>query len=113
MKKLLLTAVFAVPFIFNAQLMSEDFESYSDGDTLSVVGAANGWGEWSGGTGTSESCTVSSLYAISGANSGKSMEPNDGLWTWPDISSGSVNVSMKLYVPAGTYSFILLSLIHI
>ena len=62
MKKRLLTAVFAVPFIFNAQLMSEDFEGYSDGDTLSVVGAANGWGEWSGGTGTSESCTVCLLY---------------------------------------------------
>ena len=101
MKKLVLTAAFAVPFIFNAQLMSEDFESYSDGDTLSVVGVANGWGEWNGGTGTPESCTVSSMYATSGANSGKSMEPNDGLWSWPDISSGSVNVSMKLYVPVG------------
>ena len=102
MNKLLFTAFFVLPFISNAQLMSEDFESYSDGDILSIVGFSNGWAEWSGGSGTSESCTVSSLNAGSGSNSGISMGPNNGLWTWADISSGSVNVSMKLNVPEGS-----------
>ena len=101
MKKLLLSAAFAVPFIYSAQIMSDDFDSYADGDMLSVVGAANGWGEWSGGSGTAESCTVSSMYSVSGANSGKSVDGNDGLSTWMDITTGSVNVSMNLYVPVG------------
>ena len=97
MKKLLLSAAFAVPFIYSAQIMSEDFDSYADGDSLSVVGAANSWSDWNGQT----SCTVSSMYAASGANSGKSMGGNDGLWTWTDITTGSVTVSMNLYVPVG------------
>ena len=101
MKKLLLSAAFAVPFIYSAQLMSDDFDSYADGEMLSVVGAANGWGEWSGGSGTAESCTVSSMYAVSGTNSGKSMDGNDGLWTWADISTGKISFSANLYVPVG------------
>ena len=101
MKKLLLSAAFAVPFIYSAQMMSEDFDSYADGDMLSVVGTANGWGEWGGGSGTAESCTVSSMYAVSGTNSGKSIDGNDGLWTWTDITTGKITVSMNLYVPVG------------
>ncbi len=103
MKKLLLSAAFAVPFMMSAQttLMSENFDSYADGDMLSVVGTANGWGEWSGGSGTTESCTVSSMYAASAPNSGRSADPNDGLWSWADISTGTVKLSMSTYVPAG------------
>jgi len=103
MKKLLLSAAFAVPFMMSAQstLMSEDFDSYADGDMLSVVGAANGWGEWSGGSGTTESNTVSSMYSASAPNSGRSADPNDGLWTWADVSTGTVKLRMSVYVPAG------------
>jgi hypothetical protein len=48
MKKILLSAAFAVPFLMNAQitLVSEDFESYSDGDVLTDVAGDNGWREW-------------------------------------------------------------------
>ena len=100
MKKILLFAVFFVPFIYSAQ-MSEDFDSYADGDALSVVGAANGWVEWSGGSGTND-CTVSSTYAFSGANSGKSIGGNNGLWTWTDFTEGTIKFSMQLYVPGGS-----------
>ena len=103
MKKILLSTAFAVPFMMSAQttLMSENFDSYSDGDMLSVVGAANGWGEWSGGSGTTESNTVSSMYSSSAPNSGRAADPNDGLWTWTDITAGTIKLSMNTYVPAG------------
>ena len=48
MKKLLLSAAFAVPFLMNAQttLVSEDFDGYSAEALLTEVGSADGWGEW-------------------------------------------------------------------
>ena len=103
MKNPLFTAFFVIPIICNAQFMSEDFDDYSNGDILSIVGASNGWSEWNGGSGTAESCTVSSLHAVSGLNSGQSIGGNWGLWTWTDISNGIINASMKLFVPVGTY----------
>lgn len=103
MKKFLLSAAFAVPFMMNAQttVASEDFDSYADGDMLSVVGVANGWAEWGGGSGTSESNTVSSMYSSSAPNSGHATDPNDGLWTWADVSTGTVILRISVYVPAG------------
>jgi hypothetical protein len=82
-------------------LMEENFDSYADGDMLSVVGAANGWGEWSGGTGTAESCTVSAAIANSAPNSGNTSGANDGLWTWADISTGIIELNMSVYANAG------------
>lgn len=101
MKKLLLSVVFFAPFIYGAQI-SEDFDSYTDAELLSLVGASNGWGEWSGGFGTSESCEVSSMYAFSGVNSGKAIGGDNGLWTWPDFTAGTITFSMQLYVPDGS-----------
>ena len=101
MKKLLLSVAIFIPFIYSSQV-SEDFDSYADGDMLSVAGASNGWGEWSGGSGTTESCSVSSVYSVSGANSGKSMGGNNGLWTWTDFTTGTVTFSMNILVPAGS-----------
>jgi hypothetical protein len=99
MKKLILSAAIALPLIFNAQLMSENFDTYSDGDILSIVGSSNGWGEWNGGSGTAESNTASSMFAFSGLNSGKAIGGNNGLWTWTDITEGTIKFSMQLYVP--------------
>ena len=102
MKKLILIVAIALPLVFNAQLMSENFDSYSDGDMLSNVGSSNGWGEWNGGTGTSESNTATSMFSFSGLNSGKAIGGNNGLWTWSDISEGTLKFSMQLYVPDGS-----------
>ena len=99
MKKLILTAAFALPLVFNAQLMSENFDTYADGDILSIVGSSNGWGEWNGGSGTAESNTASSMFAFSGLNSGKAIGGNNGLWSWADITEGTLKFSMQLYVP--------------
>ncbi len=99
MKKLILGAAIALPLIFNAQLMSENFDTYADGDILSIVGSSNGWGEWNGGSGTSESNTASSMFALSGLISGKAIGGNNGVWTWTDITEGTIRFSMQLYVP--------------
>ena len=101
MKKLLLSVVFFAPFIYAAQI-SENFDSYTDAELLSLVGASNGWGEWSGGSGTAESCTVSSIYAFSGANSGRAIDGDNGLWTWSDFTAGTIKFSMQLYIPDGS-----------
>ena len=79
--------------------MSENFETYVDGDILSIVGSSNGWGEWNGGSGTAESNTASSMFAYSGDFSGKAIGGNNGLWTWTDITEGTLKFSMQLYVP--------------
>jgi hypothetical protein len=102
MKKLFLIATMAFPFTFNAQLMSENFDAYSDGDLLSVVGSSNGWEEWDGGTGTAQSNTVSTLFSFSDLNSGKAEGGNNGLWTWTDITEGTIKFSMQLYIPEGS-----------
>jgi hypothetical protein len=99
MKKLLLCVGFVAPFYIGAQttVISENFDTYADADTLSIVGAANGWGEWSGGTGTAESCTASTNYAVSGTVSGRSSGSNDCLWTWTDITAGKIELNMSVY----------------
>ena len=79
--------------------MSENFDTYADGDILSIVGSSNGWGEWNGGSGTTESNTASSMFAFSGLNSGKAVGGNNGLWTWTDLTEGTLKFSMQLYVP--------------
>jgi hypothetical protein len=99
MKKLILSAAIALPLMLNAQLMSENFDTYADGDILSIVGSSNGWGEWNGGSGTAESNTASSMFAFSGLNSGKAVGGNNGLWTWTDLTEGTLKFSMQLYVP--------------
>ena len=71
MKKILLSAAFAVPFLMNAQttLVSEDFDGYVAGDLLTDVGAANGWREWGSPNGAATagySAQVTDLAASSG-----------------------------------------------
>jgi hypothetical protein len=39
------------------------------------------------------------MFAFSGLNSGKAIGGNNGLWTWTDITEGTIKFSMQLYVP--------------
>jgi len=50
-----------------AQLFSDDFESYNVGDYLGVVGGAN-WTTWSGSTGGAEDVQITNVQASSGNN---------------------------------------------
>jgi len=111
MKKILLSAVFAVPFLMNAQitLISEDFESYSDGDVLTDVGGDNGWREWGADFGSASagySSLASSAYAANGSMSGRSVSnetvDSDGIFAWNNINAGQYMIKMNLYVPEGS-----------
>jgi hypothetical protein len=110
MKKLLLTAAFAAPFMLNSQtIASEDFESYTNGDLLTDVGGANGWREWGADFGTASggySALASSDYASSGMMSGRSVSnttvDSDALWTWTDVTTGQYSVNMNVLVPVGS-----------
>ena len=111
MKKILLSAVFAVPFLMNAQitLISEDFESYSDGDVLTDVGGDNGWREWGADFGAASagySSLASSTYAANGSMSGRSVSnetvDSDGIFAWNNINAGQYMIKMNLYVPEGS-----------
>ncbi|MBL6660258.1 MAG: T9SS type A sorting domain-containing protein [Crocinitomicaceae bacterium] len=111
MKKILLSAAFAVPFLMNAQitLISEDFESYSDGDVLTDVAGDNGWREWGADFGAASagySSLASSTYAANGSMSGRSVSnetvDSDGIFAWNNINAGQYMVKMNLYVPEGS-----------
>jgi hypothetical protein len=113
MKKILLSAAFAVPFVMYAQttLVSEDFDGYVAGDLLTDVGAANGWREWGSPNGAATagySAQVTDLAASSGDLAGRSVSDadagidTDALWVWPDLTSGKYSITMNLYVPAGS-----------
>ena len=113
MKKMLLSAAFAVPFLMNAQttLVSEDFDGYAAGDLLTDVGAANGWREWGVANGDATagySAQVTDLAASSGALAGRSFSDadagidTDAIWAWSDLTAGKYSITMNLYVPAGS-----------
>jgi len=111
MKKILLSAAFAVPFLMTAQitLVSEDFESYSDGDVLTDVANDNGWREWGvafGAASAGSSSLASSTYAANGSMSGRSVSnesvDTDGIYAWDNISAGQYMIKMNLYVPEGS-----------
>lgn len=59
MNKALGIVLFLAPFVAFSQwsLMDESFDDYAAGDLVSDVGAANGWGLWTGLQ--TESCIVS------------------------------------------------------
>lgn len=70
MKKLYLF-VFAALGIWGttqAQLFSDDFDSYTSGDYLGVVGSPD-WTTWSGNVGTTEDVQITTAQASNGANS--------------------------------------------
>ncbi len=68
MKKLYLLAFLLCSYgVINAQLFSDDLESYNVGDYLGVVGGAS-WTTWSGATGGAEDVQITNAQASSGNN---------------------------------------------
>lgn len=69
MKKItLLVSTLCLAVGVNAQILSENFDSYSSGDYLGVVGAPD-WTTWSAAPGSSEDVQIGTAQANSGANS--------------------------------------------
>ena len=65
-----LVVLLMTPWMASAQfsVLSESFDDYTIGDLVSTVGAANGWGLWTGLD--TESCLVSGDEFVSELNSG-------------------------------------------
>ncbi|MEJ6589914.1 MAG: T9SS type A sorting domain-containing protein [Crocinitomicaceae bacterium] len=103
MNKALGIVLFLAPFVAFSQwsLMDESFDDYAAGDLVSDVGAANGWGLWTGLQ--TESCIVSEDQFISGTNSGYIVDDGTNntraTWSWSDYSDGKYSFSLSIYVP--------------
>jgi len=89
---------------------SENFDSYSAGDFIGVVGVANGWTTWSGsGAGTAEDVQVSNAESQSGNNSiyfegAPGGGPHDVVLDFGDeYSTGQFHFDMAIYADSGFY----------
>lgn len=107
MKKTLLTALFIVPAMSFAQttIMSENFDSYADGDWAAVVSPI--MSSWDGTTGAAPDCQITSSESNSPSNSIDINGPAGGgaidpIVVFPsDYTSGLYLYSMKMKVASG------------
>ncbi len=101
MKKLLLLLIIFSPFIMNAQLTSDDFESYTAG-SFDTQWDPNNWVGWFGaGSGVDIVDTI----ANSGSNS-MVLELNDDVVALlGTLNSGTYEISFMQYVPAGNGAY--------
>ena len=107
MKRILLSALFIVPIMIIGQitLIDENFDSYTDQDYAGVVSPV--MSTWSGTTGGSDDCFVTSAESsspnnsitITGANAGGAI---DAMIEFPsDYTTGRYEYSMKFKVASG------------
>ena len=110
MKHLFLPVLLLAAGVVNAQLLTEDFESYAVGDYIAVSGQPAGvWSTWtSGAEGTAEDAQVSNEVAQSGT---QSLKLFGGLAGGPmDILliaglEGSYDVTFSMFVPEGNSGY--------
>lgn len=110
MKHLFLPVLLLAAGVVNAQLLTEDFESYAVGDYIAVSGQPAGiWSTWtSGAEGTVEDAQVSNEVAQSGT---QSLKLFGGLAGGPmDILliaglEGSYDVTFSMFVPEGNSGY--------
>ena len=109
MKKLYLFLLFALcaTGLTNAQLFSDDFESYNVGDYLGVVGGPD-WTTWSGTTGGAEDVQITAAQASSGSNgiyfssSASGGGPQDVVLNFAQqYTSGTFEFESDFYVESG------------
>lgn len=103
MNKVLGIVLMLVPSLLFSQwsLLDESFDDYNVGDLVSSVGAANGWGLWTGLD--AESCVVSADQFLSGTNSGHILDDGTtssrATWSWSEYSEGKYSFYANIYVP--------------
>lgn len=102
MKKLLLSSLFAIFCMFQAQLQtvifSDDFETYSVGDKLAQTSSLTEWTTWSGATGGTEDPAISNTWAVSGSNSVKIIPNNDLVLDLGDKTTGRYQIEFKILI---------------
>jgi hypothetical protein len=105
MKRILLSALFIVPTLVIGQIIDENFDNYANQDYAGVVSPV--MSTWSGTTGGSDDCFVTSAESsspnnsitITGANAGGAI---DAMVAFPsDYTTGRYEYSMKFKVAAG------------
>lgn len=105
MKKNLLFFVLALPLLLNAQLTSEDFESYTEG-AFDAQWDASEWVGWFGGTSNAD---ISTAQASSGLNSIFIQDDNgtatDIMALFGELNSGIFEITFKQYIPAGNGAY--------
>ncbi|MBN4072710.1 T9SS type A sorting domain-containing protein [Crocinitomix catalasitica] len=113
MKRFLLLALISGSTVMLAQttLISDNFDSYTDGATVAAE-SAGVWETWSGGVGTPEDAFISTTWAASGANSmwvyntAPGVYLHDVVMPFPMLyTSGTYEVKMKYYVVTGNGAY--------
>jgi hypothetical protein len=105
MKRILLSTLFIVPTLVIGQIIDENFDNYANQDYAGVVSPV--MSTWSGTTGGTDDCLVTSAESSSGANSIVITGPNgggsiDAMIVFPsDYTTGRYEFSMKYKVAAG------------
>lgn len=101
MKKVYLFAfALMATFALNAQLIDDNFDSYTPGD---IVGQAAHWALWPGGT----SAQVSTAQAASGSQSMliRNNTTDDVLLNLGDQTAGTYTIQFDMYIPSGATGF--------
>lgn len=100
MKKVYLLAFALISFSLNAQILTDNFDSYATGD---IIGQAAHWALWPGGT----SAQVSTAQAASGSQSMliRNNTTDDVLLFLGDRTSGVYTIQWDLYMPTGATGF--------
>ncbi len=95
--------LFIISMTADAQIINDDFESY----TLGAVGSQNlaVWSVWSGNVGnTAEAIITSNAFAASGTQSGfigAGAGPQDAMLVLGNIETGTFQLTFNMYIPAG------------
>jgi Secretion system C-terminal sorting domain len=96
-----LTTVLFLTLNANAQFQSDNFDSYSNGDTIGIVGGPN-WTTWSNTPGSSEDAYVSNAQSASGSNSLELVNNStDVLYLLGDETTGIWETGFKIWIDTG------------
>lgn len=100
---MLLAIVFSV-FTLHAQIIDENFDSYTAGQKLADQ-AGSPWTTWSSAPGGNEDPTISDEQSETAPNSAKIVSGNDCVLLLGDSTSGRYKISFDIYVPANKLGY--------
>ncbi len=102
MRRLLLLCFMCIPFFLNAQITSEDFESYNVGSFDSQWDPA----EWVGWFGGPSNVVISDDYANSGSKSMQIEQDDDIVAYTGALNSGTYEITFMQYIPSGNGAYV-------
>lgn len=108
MKKIYILAllIFASSFYSNAQIISDDFESYALGPLFPTAHWTN-WSQDPSPANNAENLIISNSFAVSGTQSGNigNNTIQDAILLLGNLSSGLYTLEFKMYVPTGSEGY--------